>query len=94
METSSSSHSPSYSTICNALTSEEDTPCSSCSSFNLLEFELRQGSEVIYDEEEGEKIIKYPFHSLSFPILCKQDSLVQVTHESFPIYPSLDAQFE
>ena len=46
MGTSSSPHYPLFSTICNAF-----------SSYNELGFELKQGSEIIHDQEEGNRII-------------------------------------
>lgn len=73
MKTSSSPHYPLRSTSCNALTSKGDTPCSLISSSNEFDFKLTQGSEVTYDEEKGKKLIKCPFHSLSFPILHEEN---------------------
>lgn len=51
-ETSSSPHYPLCSIVCNSSTCEEDTPCSSSSLSNELDFELTQDSEVIHDEEK------------------------------------------
>lgn len=87
METSSSPHYPLCSTFCNATTCEEDTPCYSSSSSNELDSKLTQGSKVIHDGEEG---IKYPSHSLSFPILHEEKISIKVTHEICTIYPYLD----
>ena len=89
METPSSPHYPLCSTFCNALTCDGDTPFSSISSSNELNFELTQNSEVIHDEKEGMWLINYPFDSLSFPIFHEENSSIQVTHEIFPVYPSL-----
>jgi len=50
MESFSSVHYPLWPTIFNALTCEEDTPCSSSSSSNELNFGLTQCSEVIHHE--------------------------------------------
>ena len=76
METSSLPHYPFCSSICNASICNEGTPCSLCSSSNELDFQLKQGSEVIHDEEEGDQLIKDPFHSLSFPIAHEENSSI------------------
>lgn len=55
---------------------------------------MSQRSEVIHDEEEGKEIIKYPFHSLSFPILHEGNSSVHVTHDICLVYPSLHVHLE
>lgn len=49
METSSSPYYPFCSTFCNALSCDEDTPCSPSSSSNELDFELTQASGIIHD---------------------------------------------
>lgn len=90
-KTSSSPHYPLCCTVCNA---SNCTPWYSCSSSNELDYGLTQGSEVIHDENENKSPIKYPFNSSSFPILHKEISLVQVTHDIFPKYASLDVQLE
>lgn len=94
METSSSPHYPLCSTFCNSSTCEEYTPCCLCSSSNELDFKLTPDSEVIHDEEEGNKLIKYPFHSLSFPIFHEENSSIQVAHDICLIYPSLEVKLE
>lgn len=89
IENSTSPHYPSCSTFCNV-----DTPFSPDSSSNELDFELMQGSDIIHDQEEGNEIIKYPFHPLSFLILHEENSAIQLTHEICLIYQSLDVQLE
>lgn len=76
------------SSFCKALTFDGDT------SSNELDFELTHGGDIIHDEEERTKIIKNSFHSLSFPVVHGDYSLVQVTHEIRSIYSYLEVQSE
>jgi len=79
---------------CNIISCDENIPCSLNIQSNELNFELIQGSEVIHDEEQNNEIIDHPFLSLQPPVLHKDDSLVQVTHETSLIYTSSDIQLK
>jgi len=76
METSSSSHYPLCATVCNASNCDEDTPFSLSSSYDELNSQLTQGSEVIHDEKRNNQIIEHPFYPSSFLVLHEDNYFV------------------
>lgn len=94
IETSSSSHYPLRSVVCDASTYDKDTPCSLGSSSDDLYSRLTQGGDIFHDEIENNQIIVYCSHPSPSLLFHEGTSSNYFSHDISPIHLSLNLQSE